>query len=44
MSVFPKFVNNEGEVLKIVVGRTPNLVTHKVPARSLDLSDSQAKG
>lgn len=48
---FPNLPNNNpgagvqgGKALKIVAGLIPNLLTQNVLARSLDVSDSQAKG
>lgn len=43
---FPNLPNNNlgRGVLKIVAGPILNLLTQNIPERSLDLSDSQAKG
>ena len=42
--VCPVLIGEGGGVLKTVAIPTPNLLTQDVPARSLDLSDSQAEG
>ena len=44
IQVCPVLIGEGGGVLKTVAIPTPNLLTQDVPARSLDLSDSQAKG
>lgn len=42
--VCPVLIGEGGGMLKTVAIPTPNLLTQDVPARSLGLSDSQAKG
>lgn len=42
--ICPVLTGEGGGVLKTVATPTPNLLTQDVPARTLDLSDSQAKG